>query len=524
MGNDGGSIPKRSDLTRTHRETRIKHRRQILKERVRSCALSNTPLRRPIVICRRGFLFNKVNLLESLMKHSLPTEFGHIRKLSDVRQITVDTSHSPNAEFPLSCPLTSKPVNGSNSFVLLWECGCLLYEKMTFSLSGVSVSMDRIKEIRRKEGVRAQILKKKYRCPNCGHSFRLKKLVGLNLSVGDEEGQAVETRYTNLRRFKEQRERKEKRKRREREREAGTVGNMLRRIREVGRDIEAEKDEMKIREGVRKILNCEVQKVNLGINRNKGGHVETKLGSDMKFRSRVKHENLDDIGNSRFTRALKRAKKLNPNVESECISESKIHISSNQNQNLTGVKIGKRGNLGQSEGPILKQAKRVKISNETENTQKIQKTIDKIEKIIDISIQKVGKSKTKSHPNFQIPEQTKISDQDPKSAQIANNLIQDRIETENENIITECPKRQKKLRPENSEFEKIIGRDKKVTGKCKIAKPKKRTEKGKSKVVRKGLNFGVPGPSEILKGLFHKEPEKRSAKDMAMNNLKHGLR
>ena len=447
-----------------------------------------------------------------------------------MRQITIDTSHNPNAEFPLSCPLTSKPVNGSNSFVLLWECGCLLYEKMTFSLSGVGVSMDRIKEIRRAGGTRDQALQKKYRCPNCGHSFRLKKLVGLNLSVGDEEGQAVENRYSSLRRFKEQRERRERRKRRkdkegERQRgEEGTVGKMLRRIGEVAKDSEAERDGMKRMEGVRKIPNCEVEKVNLRNNQKQDDQRQIKLGSDSKFRSRVEHGNLDDFGISRFKRALKRAKKLNPNVEAECISESKIDISANQNQKLAGVKIGKRGNLGQNEAAILKTAKRVKISNETENTQKIQNTVDKIEKIIDNKIQKVAKSKIKSHSKFQIPELTKITDQDPKSAQIANNLIQDRIETENENIITECPKKRNKLRPENSEFEKIIGADKQLAGNLKMAKLQKRTEKGKSKVVRKSLNFGIPGPSEILKGLFHKEPEKRSAKDMAMNNLKHGLR
>ncbi|GAA5991032.1 hypothetical protein JCM10908_006511 [Rhodotorula pacifica] len=169
MGNDGGSIPKRSELIRT-KHTRARENDQ---DRVRQlwafCALSKQPLQQPVVSCPLGRLYNKEAVIAFLLNppSSAPdstTPFGsdgqlvagHIRSLKDVvtLQLTpnpnlVDASHPDAADpqsgdrqqqqqtllgvanerdppAPFVCPISLREMNGSVKFVYRKPCGCVV--------------------------------------------------------------------------------------------------------------------------------------------------------------------------------------------------------------------------------------------------------------------------------------------------------------------------------------------------------------------------------------------------------------
>ena len=81
MGNDGGSIPKRSEVVKKKRNTveADKQAKNFAKSSL--CAMSKEPLRAPIVACKRGLLYNKEHLIKRLLEKNVPREFRHITKL-----------------------------------------------------------------------------------------------------------------------------------------------------------------------------------------------------------------------------------------------------------------------------------------------------------------------------------------------------------------------------------------------------------------------------------------------------------
>lgn len=82
MGNDGGSIPKRSEVVKKKRNhTEVdKQAKNFAKSSL--CAMSKEPLRTPVVACKRGLLYNKEHLIKRLLEKTMPKEFRHIAKLS----------------------------------------------------------------------------------------------------------------------------------------------------------------------------------------------------------------------------------------------------------------------------------------------------------------------------------------------------------------------------------------------------------------------------------------------------------
>ena len=88
MGNDGGSIPKRSEVVK-HKKNEVEVDKQAKNFAKSSlCAMSKEPLRAPIVACKRGLLYNKEHLIKRLLEKNVPREFRHIVKLSrDTRQV-----------------------------------------------------------------------------------------------------------------------------------------------------------------------------------------------------------------------------------------------------------------------------------------------------------------------------------------------------------------------------------------------------------------------------------------------------
>ena len=59
MGCDGGTIPKRHELVRTKKKPEEKDKVSDLASKWQYCALSNQPLKEPIVACELGrYFFN----------------------------------------------------------------------------------------------------------------------------------------------------------------------------------------------------------------------------------------------------------------------------------------------------------------------------------------------------------------------------------------------------------------------------------------------------------------------------------
>ena len=90
MGNDGGSIPKRSEVVKQKKNTVEVDKSAKAVARSTLCAISKEPLHSPIVVCKRGLLYNKEQLIKRLLEKTMPYEFRHIRKLSrDTYAVTV---------------------------------------------------------------------------------------------------------------------------------------------------------------------------------------------------------------------------------------------------------------------------------------------------------------------------------------------------------------------------------------------------------------------------------------------------
>lgn len=134
MGNDGGSIPTRTDLVRFQGERganeRARNNEEARRMSWRSCAISKEPLRQPVVICSHSLLYNKEAVLYLLLNRKLKNTFDdsinaftHIKSLKDVRQLRL---HEENVnETSFCCPISGRPMNGLVPFKYLRGCGCV---------------------------------------------------------------------------------------------------------------------------------------------------------------------------------------------------------------------------------------------------------------------------------------------------------------------------------------------------------------------------------------------------------------
>lgn len=132
MGNDGGSIPKRDEMVSLKKTRKEKPLSQGEQHRIKwsFCALTETLLQPPIVCDELGNLFNKEQILTTLLRKTrLPEEFNHIRGLKDLITLQLTQSPGESASSPVSfiCPITLKEVGSlSNKFVAIRPCGCVL--------------------------------------------------------------------------------------------------------------------------------------------------------------------------------------------------------------------------------------------------------------------------------------------------------------------------------------------------------------------------------------------------------------
>lgn len=100
-----------------------------------NCALSNEPLKHPVVVDLLGNLFNKQALVEALLGKKLPKAFSHVKGLKDM--VAVKLSMIPGLESGgdviggtrFQCPISGLEFNGKYKFFALRTCGHVLSAK-----------------------------------------------------------------------------------------------------------------------------------------------------------------------------------------------------------------------------------------------------------------------------------------------------------------------------------------------------------------------------------------------------------
>ncbi|RKP26545.1 Rtf2 RING-finger-domain-containing protein [Syncephalis pseudoplumigaleata] len=149
MGNDGGSIPKRSELVKEKKKDPVADARIQTIARWFYCALSKTLLQVPVVADLLGTLYNREAILEMLLDRSRYGDADvicpHIHSLKDVVTLKLTPnsaaqySHTngttlmgadesaPRALFV--CPITKREMNGRYRFVFSRQCGCVVSEQ-----------------------------------------------------------------------------------------------------------------------------------------------------------------------------------------------------------------------------------------------------------------------------------------------------------------------------------------------------------------------------------------------------------
>ncbi|XP_064624743.1 replication termination factor 2-like [Lineus longissimus] len=143
MGCDGGTIPTRDELVRLKKKPEQKDKFADLAHKWQNCAISQEPLRRPIVACELGRLYNKDVVIELLLdksKFDCAASFDHIRGLKDVKVLQLtdnpaykDEDHkagyAEKALVKYICPIAGLEMNGRHRFSFLWKCGCVFSER-----------------------------------------------------------------------------------------------------------------------------------------------------------------------------------------------------------------------------------------------------------------------------------------------------------------------------------------------------------------------------------------------------------
>ena len=210
MGGDGGSIPKRPDLVREKKKPEQKDRDMERNAKWSHCAISQRELRKPIVSCELGKLYNKDSVIEYLLDKSICDTVTHIRNLKDVKELSLTQKSdydikgkeladryfdTQDAEY--ICPVAGIEMNGKYKFCFIWNCGCVLSER---ALREVPSEV----------------------CHKCGKSFVEEDLVVLN---GNDEDMNKMSERMEKRRLKAKMEKKMKKSGKEKHGKSQSVDN-----------------------------------------------------------------------------------------------------------------------------------------------------------------------------------------------------------------------------------------------------------------------------------------------------------
>ncbi|CAB3408378.1 unnamed protein product [Caenorhabditis bovis] len=143
MGADGGTIPKRCELVkeRKKKEKIAKHVKDATKWK--NCQLTQLPLRKPVIACRFGKLYNKEDVINAILSKTIAMSLvaAHIKGPKDFVELKLAENKEYKGEdvkgdeyndvnqTQFMCPITNTPMNGVQNFVVNWQCGCVYSEK-----------------------------------------------------------------------------------------------------------------------------------------------------------------------------------------------------------------------------------------------------------------------------------------------------------------------------------------------------------------------------------------------------------
>lgn len=185
-----------------------------------NCALSNEPLKHPVVVDKLGSVFNKEKLVEALLSKSLPKEFGHIKGLKDMIDVELELVRGAGSDGEVArfrCPISDLEFNGKYKFFVIRSCGhvlsakalkevksesCLVCHKEFAKTDTIVIngSEDEVAELReRMEEERGKMKEKKGK--KAGVGLDSTRVSGKKHSA-DEVGKGLGKAEVNVKRFK----------------------------------------------------------------------------------------------------------------------------------------------------------------------------------------------------------------------------------------------------------------------------------------------------------------------------------
>ncbi|CAJ1050328.1 replication termination factor 2 [Xyrichtys novacula] len=147
MGCDGGTIPKRHELVKGPKKVEKVDKNAELAAKWKYCALSQERLKRPIVSCDLGRLYNKDAVIEYLLDKTAERPNAeavtHIRGIKDIKELNLTDNPEWEGERRNTkgdryedihcgmfiCPVVGLEMNGKHRFCYLQTCGCVFSDR-----------------------------------------------------------------------------------------------------------------------------------------------------------------------------------------------------------------------------------------------------------------------------------------------------------------------------------------------------------------------------------------------------------
>ncbi|KAL8435798.1 hypothetical protein ACSSS7_002175 [Eimeria intestinalis] len=182
MGGDGGSFSGRAEMVKTKGfkflrnlggmgytpNTQIRAGDERLGKNENrdlqnsACALSEEPLKPPLVACRVGRLYNKESVITAMLEKSLPPHMKHVKSLKDLKGLKVEINAATG--FPV-CPITKADLSSGVRASIIWPCGSLVSNRALDAMTSKDSESARPESDSREAG-RPKI-KGSFVCPMC---------------------------------------------------------------------------------------------------------------------------------------------------------------------------------------------------------------------------------------------------------------------------------------------------------------------------------------------------------------------
>jgi len=162
MGCDGGTIPTRDELVKLKKKPEQRDKDSARLYRWQHCTISQEPLKKPIVACEMGRLYNKESVIELLLSKDRERNgrTEHIDKLKDVVELVLtdnpayegtrasvgDGMYVDRLVSPWICPVTGLEMNGRFKFMFPWKLGKVVSDRAVKILQKDEAEADKFKE------------------------------------------------------------------------------------------------------------------------------------------------------------------------------------------------------------------------------------------------------------------------------------------------------------------------------------------------------------------------------------------